>query len=153
MRLLLLTGGALAILFCSGVALAQATPAKLPYAGGPVPDGYVPTSRPSRGPLITGSLLLGIPYALTLLPEETSDWALIPAVGPWIQLATRDCSAGECNRDSTTMVISGILQTTGAALLIHSFVKPDRYLKRQPGVALAPQISPHGMGLGAVAWF
>src|SRR5207248_3193025 len=82
-------------------------PDSVPYEGGPIPAGYHVESRPRRGLLIGGAVILGVPYVLGLsiasgedFPNRTG-WLVVPGVGPWITLATRH-RAGCGGSDSCT---------------------------------------------------
>lgn len=128
-------------------------PESVPYDGGAVPQGYHLEERPRRGPVIAGVVVLSSAYALGLIagsadnfPNE-SGWLVVPVLGPWITLATRhqeqDCSfntngtiSGDCvssddnNTTRTVLVLDGLTQATGAALLIYGLASPKKVVAR-----------------------
>ena len=124
----------------------------VPYEGGPVPTGYHVEERPRKGLIIAGSLVAGIPWALGLsivvgteYPNKSS-WLLLPALGPWITLASRsdrkDCtydSAGTgsyCVDDGsnsairTILVLDGLMQVAGTTMLIIGLTSPTKVVAR-----------------------
>lgn len=128
-------------------------PESVPYDGGAVPQGYHIEERARRGPVIAGVVVLSSAYALGLIagsadnfPNSTG-WLVVPVVGPWITLASRhqeqDCSfnssgpiSGSCvssddnNTTRTVLVLDGLTQATGAALLIYGLASPKKVLAR-----------------------
>src|SRR5690349_6035627 len=74
-------------------------PMELRYVEGrPVPPGYHPETRIRKGLVISGSILLGVPYFLSLSvaasSKNTADrWLYAPIVGPFADLVARkDCT-------------------------------------------------------------
>src|SRR5205823_3889287 len=97
-------------------------------------------SRPRRGLLIGGAVILGVPYVLGLsiasgedFPNRTG-WLVVPGVGPWITLATRHragCGGSDsCTGDAidaatrTFLVLDGLMQTAGAIMFISGLAAP-----------------------------
>lgn len=121
----------------------------MPYNGGPVPVGFHIEERPRRGLIIGGALTLGIPWALGIaatsgsnFPNQTG-WLIVPALGPWITLATRKndttCVGSGTSRtcveelDSGTkslLVLDGFVQGAGAIMLIVGLAAPKKVLAR-----------------------
>lgn len=124
-------------------------PESVPYRGGPVPAGYHLEERRSRALIISGGLVLGIPWVLgasvvwgTNFPNH-SGWLLVPALGPWLTLATRhdsrDCnggSTGDCFEEGlnavtrTVLVLDGLMQTAGAVMLVVGLTTPHPVVAR-----------------------
>ena len=124
-------------------------PDSVPYDGGPVPAGYHVEERPRRGLVITGTVLLAVPYGLGLavaggqnFPNSTG-WLLLPGIGPWLTLLTRhkstSCSDSDVNGcldeslDDTTrtfLIIDGLMQTGGAVMLIAGMASPKKVIAR-----------------------
>jgi hypothetical protein len=100
--------------------------------------------------LIAGPIVLGVPWALGLLfasaanYENSSGWLVVPALGPWITLASRHRSNCSNSFDScvdtgldsmvqTTLVLDGLMQGAGAAMLIAGIASPKKVLARNIG--------------------
>jgi hypothetical protein len=134
--------------------------------GDPVPPGYVVRERVRRGPIIAGSIVLGVPYVLGLITASATDfsnqsgWLTVPAVGPWITLASRrSCDSyanrsfdGSVDEDScravrTVLVLDGIMQVTGAALFVWGVTSPKKVLVRQEAWSVTPARVGSGYGL------
>jgi hypothetical protein len=118
--------------------------------------------RPNRPLLITGGALLVGTYATTAgitagaNTKEDHDLYL-PVVGPWINLANRDCN-GDCtathNRNTVLIAGSGVLQGVGAAMVLTSFFVPEKIPTAT--IAAGPvkmQVIPTAGGMGAVGTF
>jgi hypothetical protein len=135
--------------------------------GQPIPPGYYLEESVRRGPIIAGIIVLAVPYAIgfsvasALDFQDTTAWLLVPVVGPWLTLATREdvCDPGAtyCDDDRairTLLVLDGLVQGTGAALLVWGMTSTTKRLVRQD---MALQIGPRrvgtGYGIGAVARF
>jgi len=126
------------------------TPESSPYTGGPVPAGYHVEERARRGLVIGGALTLGIPWALGVSFASGSDfpnksgWLLVPALGPWITLATRetekncygnsstgvDCEEAVDSGYKTLLVLDGFAQGAGAIMLIYGLASPKKVIVR-----------------------
>lgn len=144
-------------------------PRYLPFESGqPVPPGYYVQESVRKGPVIAGAIVLGIPYVIGLSVasgnnfEGSTGWLVIPAIGPWIALGTRenDCTDGsfDCTTDSaerTLLTLDGLMQTTGAVLLIWGLSSSSKRLVRNDIVELTvtPTLVGSGYGLGAVGTF
>lgn len=129
-----------------GYARAMRVPESVPYQGGPVPRGYHVEERPRRGLIIAGALVLGIPWAIgvSVISGEnypnSSGWLLVPGLGPWITLAARHdsrCSgSSSCIDDGvnaatrTLLVLDGLMQTSGAAMLIVGLASKNKVVTR-----------------------
>src|SRR5882724_2963047 len=76
-------------------------PLELRYVEGrPVPAGYHVEMRPRKGLVISGAIVFGVPYFLSLSVAASSKndadrWLYAPLVGPFVDLGRRndDCSA------------------------------------------------------------
>ena len=111
-------------------------PDSIPYTGGPVPAGYHVEEHTRRGLVIGGAVTLGVPWVLGVTIasgydfSNESGWLVIPALGPWLTLATRDtekdCSVYaqsiNCSQDNsvrTVLILDGLTQAAGAFMLIY----------------------------------
>jgi len=146
-------------------------PLELPYrAGEPVPVGYRLVERPVRGLVISGYLITGIGYGIGLLGAAAADfanessWMLVPVLGPWLTLGTReyaDCSKrdddndgntdynAECTEDALVisgLVMDGLMQTAGASLLLVGYLaKQKKLIREDMHVGIAPGRVEFGM--------
>ena len=172
----------IAALACAIVAAVQSptahaqTTAMVP----PPPPPSVLAERPvvPNPVLLRGGLaILAVGYvpaaAVGLLSDHKGDAnLLIPVAGPWIDLATRDCSGSvtltydgpvedssgnRCGSNSTeqaALIVDGIVQGIGTLGLIGSLVIPERRLMTwaspSPNFTFVPT-SFAGRGMGAVA--
>jgi len=127
-------------------------PESAPYHGGPIPSGYHLEERPRRGLIIGGALTLGIPWMLGITIASTDDfsnqsgWLIVPALGPWITIATRDpekdCSltyasgstpTSVCHDDNavrTVLILDGLTQAAGTFMLIYGLSSPKKVIAR-----------------------
>jgi hypothetical protein len=122
-------------------------------------------TRPNKPLLLTGGIMLVATYATTAAfvgangPIGDHD-LYIPVVGPWINLADRQC-IGDCpneTRDTVLIAGSGVLQGVGALLALGSFFIPEsvpaaRITAGSVKMNIAPTASVAGGGLGAVGTF
>ena len=106
--------------------------------GRPPPPGYHAETRYRKGLVITGPIVLGVPYLFSLSAATTSNttgdgWLAVPVLGPFIDLSVRKkdvCATSDtlsCAGDSGTravLVFDGLMQATGAALLIIGLATP-----------------------------
>jgi hypothetical protein len=110
---------------------------------------------------------MGVPYALGLsfaggdnFPNSTG-WLVIPGVGPWITLATRDTcdpnSTQFCADDGvrTLLILDALMQTAGATLLVVGIAIPKSQLVRNDvgSLHLVPVAGPDQVGLAAIGRF
>jgi hypothetical protein len=147
---------------------------ELPYEEGDViPPGYRVRSQVRRGLVVSGALVLGIPWALSLTGavgadfDNKSGFLVIPAIGPWLMLAAggakdnANCntSTNFCNNSNSglraVLVLDGLAQTAGAVLLVAGMTMPKKRLVRQDvTVSLAPAaLGRDGYGLGVAGTF
>lgn len=134
-------------------------PATLPYrADAPVPAGYRLEEKTRTGFIIAGSIVIGVPYVIGLSAVSTRDsnnganWLLVPVLGPWIAIGARRkaCTPSNTNNTTTTttttdngldclgdafatmaLVFDGLIQATGATLLVVGLAVPKKVLVRQ----------------------
>ena len=121
-------------------------PDNVSYEGGPIPAGYHLESRPRRGLVIGGAIVLGVPYVLGLsiasgqdFPNKTG-WLVVPGIGPWITLAARHrsgCNSSDlCTGDAvdsatrTFLILDGLMQTAGAVMFITGIAAPRTVIAR-----------------------
>lgn len=109
--------------------------------GQPVPPGYTVMERPRKGLTITGSILLGVSYGISLAVaagseyDDTYGWLAIPVAGPLIASARiDDCdSDGTCEDNGTErgfLMLDALTQGAGAAMLIIGLAVPKKVLVR-----------------------
>ena len=127
----------------------------------PAPPGYHRSMRMRRGPIIGGSILFGVTYTTTVLVaaalrdagNSTYGWLYLPAIGPLIDLTNSGSATA-----STFLVLDGLAQSAGLALLIWGLTSPSPVLVRNqidgPRVMPAPIVFAHGgSGFGLVGMF
>ena len=122
-------------------------PESVPYNGGPVPAGYHVEERTRRGLVIGGAVTLGVPWVLGLTIasgydfSNQSGWLVVPALGPWLTIATRDaekdCSyyaqSVSCSQDNsvrTVLILDGLTQAAGAFMLIYGMASTKKVITR-----------------------
>jgi hypothetical protein len=128
----------------------QPMPMELRYVEGrPIPPGYHAETRPRKGLVISGSIVFGIPYFLSLSVAASSKftpdrWLYAPIVGPFVDLGNRkeDCttignapfgSTTTCKDDSSErffLMADGLMQVAGATMLILGLALPQHLLVR-----------------------
>jgi hypothetical protein len=131
----------------------------LPYKeGDPIPPGYEVSSRPRRGLIIGGAVTLGTTWLLSVLTasivesigRENPLWPLyLPVVGPFIAIGTAE-SEGV---GTLYLVIDGVAQAGGLAMIIAGFAAPETRLERKGDFSINVTPMPMGMqggGLGLV---
>jgi hypothetical protein len=148
-------------------AAADATTSRPPYLedwpeGTAAPAGYHWTQRPRLGPIIAGATVLGVLWGVSALVgaaafDDTHDpayeWLYVPVAGPFLELTNTTSAAG-----SVTLVIDGVGQAAGAALLIWGLTSPITRVVRndvsKPLVLPMPVVMGRGgAGLGVVGTF
>jgi len=90
---------------------------------------------------------------------------VIPGVGPWLTLITRESSCdpdlaiSNCDEDSSArfaLVLDGLLQTTGGVLATYGFLNTrKRYVREdwRPQVAITPRWVGRGVDLTLTSTF
>jgi hypothetical protein len=145
----------------------------VPYEDGdPIPAGYHLRRQARRGPVIAGSIVMGVPWMFSVTGAAADDFEhksgllLVPGIGPWLMLlagGAKDtdcapngdaCSTGKAGLRSI-LVLDGLVQSTGAVLLTLGLLYPRQVLVPNPlNVSLIPaRVGEHGYGLGAVGTF
>jgi hypothetical protein len=150
----------------------QPMPMELRYVEGrPIPPGYHPETRPRKGLVISGSIVFGIPYFLSLSVAASSKfspdrWLYAPIIGPFVDLGNRkeDCntignafgSTTTCKDDSSErffLMADGLMQVAGATMFIlglaipqHLLVRDDAPFVGSKGSQFAWSIAPTKMG-------
>lgn len=148
-----------------------------PYAPAPTgSDRHAERSiehRPNGALLKTGAGLFVLSYAGSVVGGAVSDRdsdkrLFIPVVGPWMDLADRDCGARTCGNNEDVakamIVTSGIVQGAGILLAIGSLIIPEstsvsehsttaKALPPKPEIKVTPVSFAAGAGLGAVGRF
>lgn len=141
--------------------------------GDPIPPGYQLRSRPRLGLVITGAALGGGAYGFALMGaldtgfEDKSGFLLIPLAGPWLMLGAGGARDKSCAPDADTcveennqveraaLVLDGLAQATGLALLAAGFAFPRQRLElAHVNVGLRPMaFGQHGYGMVCVGTF
>ena len=129
-----------------------------------VPPGYHLETRHSKGLLIAGGVTFGASYFMAASAAAGAErnaehnWLFVPAIGPWIALATHEdpCAPGRYDADAAVCfdlvpslyLIDGIAQVTGAILLGAGLLSTRQVLVRNdvprwvappaPAVSIAP---------------
>lgn len=138
-----------------------------------VPPGYLREDRPRTGVLVAGGLTLGVPWATGLgiaaasgFPNG-SGWLVAPVIGPWAALGKRsnpcdgldkaksfNASVSQCVAEPVAramLVVDGVLQATGAVLLVVGSSSDSVLVRQQPTgptlSATASTMDGHGYGL------
>jgi hypothetical protein len=151
----------------------RAQPVEMKYVEGkPIPAGYHIETRVRRGLVVSGPIIFGVPYLLSMSVAASSKyepdrWLYAPVFGPFVNLASRsdDCnpngSSGTtttftCAGDSSTrffLMLDGLMQTAGATLLVLGLALPQTLLVRddapftgQKRSHFAWTVSPYSMG-------
>jgi hypothetical protein len=147
---------------------------ELPYEDGDaIPAGYRLRRQPRRGLIVGGSIMAGVPWVFSVTAavandfEDQSGFLLIPAIGPWLMLATGGASDSDCSSSSTDgscgdrsdfraiLVLDGLVQTGGAVMVALGLKYPRKRLVRQDvTVSFAPTtLGRDGYGVGALGSF
>lgn len=112
-------------------------PARIPYREGESHPGYHVEERPIKGLVISGYVVLLVPYGLSAAVglSSTSDsdrWLLLPIAGPFADIASR---SNRCSDDVAcifeplvriTLAMDGIMQTAGGVLLLTGYLLPKK---------------------------
>jgi hypothetical protein len=137
--------------------------------GDPIPPGYHPVSRVRGGMIGGGAGMFGGPYLLSVLIAaigtdvcnaegtgctNTLAPLYIPVVGPFITLGT----AGGSATGDVFLVIDGILQATGVAMMIYGIAVPKVVLLRNDlgvfkNVMPGPIVGKNFSGVGLTGQF
>jgi len=145
-------------------------PETLSYrTGRPVPKGYRVERRRYRGLIISGAIVFGIPYTVSLAyaPNEPHlNWLVVPVIGPLLASETiRECDEESYAEESgcvydaeaaaTALRFDGIVQAIGAGLLLPGLLFKRPILVRDPTVSfrVAPVRLGRGHGVGIVGRF
>ncbi len=127
-------------------------PDTVPYNGGPVPAGYHVEDKPRRGLVIAGTIVLAVPYGIGLAGAggsnfpNSSGWLILPALGPWLTLASRHntqtctsdgfssgsiCSnSGTDDVTRTFLILDGLMQVGGTVMLVVGLAAPTKVIAR-----------------------
>jgi hypothetical protein len=153
----------------------RAQPVEMRYVEGrPVPPGYHIETRTRKGLVISGSIIFGVPYLLSMSVAASSHyqadrWLYAPVIGPFANLATRsdDCNPNggqsgssttvTCTSDSGArffLMMDGLMQTAGATLFILGLALPQTllvrddapYVGKKNGSQFAWTVSPYAAG-------
>jgi len=142
-------------------------------SGDPLPKGYHVEDRATKGLLIAGYIVTGIPYvaglviALAAGLDNQSGWLLLPVAGPWVTLGERRRACdeiGDSGWDSAYCVgdrisewllgIDGVIQGIGAGLVVLGLVITKPYAVRdEVPYVVTPSVVGSGYGLKAYGWW
>lgn len=135
----------------------------LPYSDGQtIPPGYRLVEGPRRGMVLGGALsigipyLIGVPFAADAKFTNGSGFLLIPGIGPWITLATRNRNCGDSScqdLDHTVrafLILDGMAQSAGLALIAAGYAWPSQKLVRLDVAGFDVSPVPLGSGFGAL---
>ena len=132
----------------------------------PIPPGYRPIPQLRTKLVVAGAVTLGSLWALSAIvgasmndqnnssygnQGNSGTWLFVPVIGPFAQLFANNSSAG-----ATILVIDGLGQAAGAAMLITGLTYPKMILVREyAGVTLRPTpvLGRGNSGLGVVGTF
>lgn len=127
--------------------------------------------RPNRTLLSTGVGIFVVSYGASAVAGAISDREsdknlFIPVVGPWMDLADRNCGGADpCgNREDINkamIITSGVVQGAGVLMALGSLIIPETTsvtekrttAKNKPSVAVSPVSFGAGAGLGAIGRF
>jgi hypothetical protein len=123
--------------------------------GTPPPPGYHWVTRPRLGPVIAGATVLGVLWGISALtgaigydtttPHDSDYlWLYMPVAGPFFELSNSTTASA-----SVVLVIDGLAQTAGAALLIYGLTSPVSRLTRNDVGSLHVLPIPMAMGRNA----
>jgi hypothetical protein len=90
--------------------------------------------------------------------ENETGFLLIPALGPWLMLATGGASDESCSSSDdlcSILVFDGLVQTAGAAMFVAGLAIPRKRLVRSDvSIGFVPTpLGRDGYGLAAVGTF
>ncbi len=104
-------------------------------------------------PLIgAGTVTLALSTGVALIVATTSTYGedrllFIPIFGPWIDLAVRPPSAPDENWARIGLVVDGLAQATGLAMLVIGTVMHHQKLPKKPRTLIVPIATSGGAGL------
>jgi hypothetical protein len=155
----------------TGTAAAEAPPPIPPVAPGPptierwdadqpAPAGYHLETRPRMGLVIGGSVLLGTTYTpmavagvfVAVSGEPAGALGAIPVAGPFVVagLINRGSSGGDGGGAgaliTSLLIVDGLAQTAGAAMLIAGLASPRRVAVRDRGATVTVMPTPLSFG-------
>lgn len=146
--------------------------------GDPIPPGYREDTRVRKGLVIGGAVTLGALWVVSVLtagiavsieeaendlngglnpdsvgPEDYYP-LFIPAVGPFITIATTESSGA----GTAFLIIDGVAQSGGLAMLIAGLAAQETYIRPAPNygeidVKFAPVVAPGFTGMGVNGTF
>lgn len=129
----------------------------LPYKEGYlVPEGYHRESRVRTGLVIGGAVTFGVMYSFAALSAVTSGEKVmaIPLLGPFLELGRLNLSGPADNSFApvvvTLLVIDGLGQVAGAAMLIGGLAGKKEVLVRNDVARTTVRVLPLTMGYGGM---
>lgn len=143
-------------------------PAELEYDEGmAIPPGYRKVERTRTGLVLSGSIVLGVSYAISVSDafstEGETGWLAVPVAGPFIMSSQLECDTEfrfdcEPSLSRELLILYGIGQLTGATLLTIGIAATKEVLVRDGSELGQARIGPirigkDGYGLGAQGRF
>jgi hypothetical protein len=136
-----------------------------------VPQGYMIRKEARPGLITAGTIVLLIPYSLSLVAVSSSSgssdresdhmgWLIVPALGPWLSLAQRNCSSYKyvedrdgCGAVNAFLLLDGLVQMAGATLITVGVAARKNVLVKKATWTVAPSHVQTGYGLIARGTF
>lgn len=143
-----------------GAPPAPTGPRVMPYEDGyPVPDGYHPTTRVRTGLVIGGAITFGLPYLITATTGGSGGEGVlvVPLAGPFIEIGRLHAGGGSGDKSleaivTGILVVDGLMQVGGAAMLIAGLVNKKKVLVRDDVAKSTWHVTPLTMGQGGVGF-
>jgi hypothetical protein len=144
------------------------TTTAMPYSPTGQPFESTTNHYPNGRLLAGGAGLFFISYIPAVFAASVSDRdedkkLYIPIVGPWIDLAERDCTTRPCGSQETVnkalIATSGFVQNVGLVLGVLAFIIPEKVAttsttsETKPSVHVTPISYGTGAGVGAIGRF
>jgi len=152
----------------------RAQPNEMRYVEGrPIPPGYHVETRAKKGLVISGSIIFGVPYLLSMSVAASSRyepdrWLYAPVIGPFVNLATRSdyCNPNGTSGTSTSfdcaddsgvrffLMMDGLMQVAGATMFVLGLALPTTllvrddapYVGKKPASQFAWTVQPYAVG-------
>ena len=152
----------------------RAQPVEMRYVEGrPIPQGYHVETRAKKGLVISGSIIFGVPYLLSMSVAASSRyepdrWLYAPVIGPFVNLATRSdyCNPNGTSGTSTSfdcaddsgvrffLMMDGLMQVAGATMFVLGLALPTTllvrddapYVGKKPANQFAWTVQPYAVG-------
>ena len=113
-----------------------------------VTGGDSPASGPNPYLFTSGLTTLGLSYTPALVtavisPRDADRFLYAPVVGPWLDLAARDCSGCDHEKvNKALLVVDGVFQAIGTLQVLGSLMFIDSGTAQAPSDSLQATIAP-----------